>query len=270
MRRRGQAAVETAIVMPLFVFIFLGMLQLGLMHQARLLTRYAAYKSTRAGAITRAKKDVMTQAALAVLVPITAGVDGLTRKAGSAGDYLTSYAFAKANIQDGIPIVETTICNPVSGQLGVNSDFDDPRVASTKAGDWTGFKRTRLHAQTTFYYRMIIPFANGILFWATAGVEPEHQETFSTLRLRSENADSNKDAWRNKKSRGYIPLILGLARGGKYYLPIRANYAMRLMSNVAQGELPAQNKCFVNFKKASNNDTDVREISSHSKSGNSQ
>ncbi len=36
--------VETAIVMPLFVFIMLGTLQLGLMHQAHAMTKYAAYK----------------------------------------------------------------------------------------------------------------------------------------------------------------------------------------------------------------------------------
>lgn len=269
-RESGQAAVETAIVMPLFVFIFLGLLQLGLMHQARLLTRYAAYKSTRAGAIHRAKKDVMTQAALGVLVPITSNMDGLMRKAGSPGDYAMAYGFARANIQDGLPIVETTICNPISSQISETSDFDDPQIASAAAGDWLGFRRTRLHVQTTFYYRMVIPFANGVLFWATAGVEPGHQDTFSTLRLRSENADDSKDKWSDKKrNRGNMPMLIGLARGGRYYMPIRANYAMRLQSNVASGELPAKNNCFVNFEKT-DGEKDVRNISSHSKSGTSQ
>src|SRR5688572_13227446 len=67
---RGQAAVETAIVMPLFVFTLLGLLQLGLLHQARLLTKYAAYKAVRSGSINRAKVDVMENAAIAVMLPM--------------------------------------------------------------------------------------------------------------------------------------------------------------------------------------------------------
>ena len=43
----GQAFVETAITMPLFVFVILGTLQLGLMHQAHALTKYAAYVLSR-------------------------------------------------------------------------------------------------------------------------------------------------------------------------------------------------------------------------------
>lgn len=273
-RESGQAAVETAIVMPLFLFVMLGILQLGLAHQARLLTRYAAYKATRAGALQRAKKDVMTQAALGVLVPITANPGtGLMRKAGSAGSYQTSWQATKVNLQDGLPIVETTICNPLSSQLSPSDDFDDPRVASAADGSWQGFQKSRLHVQTTFYYRLVIPFVDGILFYAAAGVENEHQETFSTLRLRSPNSDdSKKDRWSTaKRARANNQKILGLAKEGKYYLPIRANYAMRLQSNVAQGELPSANTCFVNFKKKNGEGSaETRNLELHSMSGTSK
>lgn len=258
--------------MPLFLFLALGLLQLGLIHQGRLLARYAAYKATRAGALHRAKKDVMTDAALGVLVPITSSPQTQhIHKAASVGDYLSAWQAVKSNTQDGIPIVETTICNPLSSQLGPNNDFDDPRVASGPAGDWRAFLRTRLHVQVTFYYRLVIPFANGILFYATAGVEPQHQETFSTLRLRSQASnDAVKDRWSGaKRSRALNARLLGLAQQGKYFLPIRANYAMRLHSNVAPGELPGTNECFVNFKKADGSG-DVRDIELHTKSGTSQ
>src|SRR5882672_3137010 len=69
-RDSGQAFVETALTMPLFVFVILGTLQLGLMHQAHALTKYAAYKAVRAGALRHAKKDVMERAAVAVLLPM--------------------------------------------------------------------------------------------------------------------------------------------------------------------------------------------------------
>ena len=38
----GQAMVESAIILPMYVFLMLGLLQLGLMHQAQTLTKYAA------------------------------------------------------------------------------------------------------------------------------------------------------------------------------------------------------------------------------------
>ena len=71
-RESGQAAVETAIVMPLFVFTLLGMLQLGLLHQSRLLTKYAAYKAVRSGSINRGEVKVMENAAIAVMLPLLA------------------------------------------------------------------------------------------------------------------------------------------------------------------------------------------------------
>src|SRR5579871_2571044 len=81
-QERGQAAVESAIVLPLFVFLILGILQLGLMHQARLLTKYAAYKAVRVGSLNNARKSKMEDAALATLRPLMShnsnGVESIT------------------------------------------------------------------------------------------------------------------------------------------------------------------------------------------------
>ncbi len=252
-RESGQAAVETAIVMPLFVFMMMGLIQLGLAHQARLMTRYAAYKATRAGAIHRAKKDVMTNAALAVLVPLLPGPDGKIRPPKDEGSYATAWQQVKNNqYQNGPKMVITTICNPTTngsgatGRLSPNDDFDDPQVASGRDGDWVGFKRTRLHAQITFNYELLIPFANGILFWATVGVKPDNQETFNTLRLRNRTSSDQASS-----SATTAQTLISHAKQGRYFLPIRANWAMRLQSNVAQGELPTSNDCKVNFNQGS-------------------
>lgn len=241
-RESGQAAVETAIVMPLFVFLMMGLIQLGLAHQARLMTRYAAYKATRVGAIQRAQKSYMRDAALAVLVPMVPDGNAPPKDSGA---YSSGWNRLKNNQHSGGPtIVEVTICNPTSATLNENDDFDDPKVASGK-GEWAGFLKSRLHVQVTFNYPLIIPFANAMLFWATAGIEPDQYETYNTFRLRNKTADeTSRDRWASGGDD-----LKGFARSGKYYIPIRANWAMRMQSNVAAGQLAGANNCFVNFKR---------------------
>ncbi len=251
-RQRGQAAVETAIVMPLFTFLVMGLIQLGLAHQARLMTRYAAYKATRAGAIHRAKVDVMNKAALAVLVPITPGIGGKITPPKNLATYAVSWGQIKNNQHFGGPaIVQTTICNPTSSgpsSMSSTSDFDDPQVASGGDGDWNGFRRSRLHAQVMYNYELLIPFANMVLYWSTVGVQMSMaNETFNTLRMKNRSdtggGDGNKGTGVNNT----------YATAGRYFLPIRANWAMRLQSNVS-GSLPGSNQCKVNFAKTSGSD----------------
>ena len=54
-RESGQAAVETALTMPLLIFLVLGTTQLFRLLQARILAQVAAYRAVRAGSLqTRA------------------------------------------------------------------------------------------------------------------------------------------------------------------------------------------------------------------------
>ena len=69
--------VESAIVLPLTVFMILGLLQLGLLQQGRAMAKYGAYKAARAGAIHSAKMKVMENAAvLSVPLVVETGVGG--------------------------------------------------------------------------------------------------------------------------------------------------------------------------------------------------
>jgi len=68
-RESGQAVVEAAIVLPLFIAILLGILQLTLIHQARLLTEYAAFQAARAGVVWQGDPRKMKDAAIFVLAP---------------------------------------------------------------------------------------------------------------------------------------------------------------------------------------------------------
>ncbi|MBN2724390.1 MAG: pilus assembly protein [Deltaproteobacteria bacterium] len=72
--RKGQALVESAIVIPLMTFIILGVLQLAMIQHARIMTEYAAFNSARSGIVWNADKFVMENAAILSLLPTYEGL----------------------------------------------------------------------------------------------------------------------------------------------------------------------------------------------------
>jgi hypothetical protein len=68
-RESGQAAVESAIVMPLMVFLCLGIIQLTMIEQAKIMTEYAAFNAARAGIVWNGNNERMHDAALFSLLP---------------------------------------------------------------------------------------------------------------------------------------------------------------------------------------------------------
>jgi hypothetical protein len=241
-RESGQAAVESAIILPLFVFLLLGILQLGLMHQARLMTKYAAYKAVRAGAINNAKKKSMEYAALAVMLPLVSegrGGGEYIQTINSATDFQTKWntpaVQANKMLDTGLPYVEVVTCGPTTAEAGGGSakelDFDDPQVAASE--DWQGNNRTKLRVQVTFNYRMPIPFANWVIFKAAM-----NREIPMLMRMGKPSATSF----------GFASKYEAAASSGAYVLPIRAAYTMRMQSNIYTSQLPSSNACLTTNK----------------------
>lgn len=238
----GQAAVESVIVLPLFVFLILGTLQLFLMHQARLVTKYAAYKAVRAGALHNARKEPMERAALAVLLPLLSQASGSNehiKTVNSASDFQAKWMWPGVSgnrmmdmAAGGLPYVEVMTCGPTKKAAGNSEvDFDDPRYASSS--DWRESHRTKLRIQLTFNYRMPIPFANWVI----------HASAFNRdipVLMRMGEKPSNRG------SRSFGPKTQTYKNAGErglYILPIRAAYTMRMQSNVFVKELPGSNDC---------------------------
>jgi hypothetical protein len=240
----GQAAVESAIVLPLFVFLILGILQLGLMHQARLMTKYAAYKAVRAGSLHNASVDKMERAALAVLLPLLSQDNGggeYIKSVTSASDFHTKWSWPGVIINRmpdaGIKYADVTICGPLKNEFpGAKDevDFDDPD--NTVSDDWQKGQRTKLRIQVTFNYRMPIPFANVVIHAIS-----RNREIPSVLRLSSNASPKGPEK---------TDLYNSLARTkGLYILPIRATYTMRMQSNfyLRKNPLPTSNSCIFMF-----------------------
>lgn len=171
---RGQAAVEAALTLPITVFLLLGVLQLSMLLQGRLLAQYAVFKATRAGALHHGECEPMADAALGALMPsfysFTGGssADRPARKfadafrafkvSGSGG-----YHFAAPQVGsfDG-PVFWLRRDRPDPGDLnsrgaranaaGEDVDFDDP-----------GLPLMRLEVTLVYWYPMRIPFASWVL-----------------------------------------------------------------------------------------------------------
>lgn len=267
---RGQAAVETALVLPLTTFLILGVMQLSLLTQSRAVVKYAAYRAARAGALHNACIGKMEQAARAALVPLVSVNDKLLRTT-DAASYMTSYALTLPNlhIPDAVlPIVEVRICGPLRNFLdssptfnpqggGEEVDFDD--LWNTEVGtvgdpklEVRSFERTRLRVQVKFNQKMIIPFANALIFQIWSG-----QQLYSSVMTAG---PTKTDSWEGGQAHtadvGTANEGRALAQGsgayralaavGRYYLPIYANYAFRMQSNffLNQCPLPTRNDCF--------------------------
>ncbi len=246
----GQAAVEAAIVLPLFVFLILGILQLGLMHQARLLTKYAAYKAVRAGSLNSAKVEEMEKAALAVLLPLlsvpSSGSATLAHipPVGSAAEFQRKWQDLRGNQipNTSLKHVEVTVCGPTRNDVGGGGpelDFDDPR--NTAPSSWRDSQRTKLRVQVTFNYRMIIPFADWVIYQAA-----RNRDVPTLMRMRGKEAPVEvSDQYKDRSE-----ARLEEAAGRRIYVaPIRATYTMRMQSNffLNRAALPGSNECVFPF-----------------------
>ncbi|MBZ4397637.1 TadE/TadG family type IV pilus assembly protein [Myxococcus sp. AS-1-15] len=250
----GQAAVESAIVLPLFVFLILGTLQLGLMHQARLLAKYAAYKAVRAGSLHNAKVETMEAAALAVLLPIlstrTSGEAGIevVKPVGSAQEFETKFEELKNNQMPGanLKYAEVTICGPTQEEVsgGGEFDFDDPE--NIHPDGWRENHRTKLRIQLTLNYRLVVPFADWVIYKAARGREVPMLMRMGKMKAEEQSKTSTRRFGGAATGEGPYE---SAASQGIYIMPIRTTYTMRMQSNLYLGAnaLPASNACLFPF-----------------------
>ncbi len=271
----GQAAVETAIVAPLFIFMILGMLQFALIYQARAMLKYAAYRAARAGAMQNACKSPMRDVAYSVLLPVIATGDAYL-KATSIADYAMGLGKIKGLNLFGLNLVEVRICAPLKDWVEGSQtfhpandraevDFDDPQNLESAsvgsggdalAGSMRGFERTKLRIQLKYYHKMIIPFANWIIFRTWTG-----QKLMDELRMGRDHKEGRAQGnmtmkWDKGRFAGgggrarpdaeSTTTLRLLSKSQRYYLPLYANYTFRMQSNLYLKDcpLPKENECW--------------------------
>ena len=256
-RQSGQAMVETAIVLPLFIFMVLGTIQLTLIIQARSLTKYAAYRAARAGAMNNMDEAKMRKEAFLALSPVITGCLGCQseRPTDSTRLMMVSMLDSRINRYMLLPVVTIRICGPVKSwvqgkTIGVNGtmvssgevDFDDPRntfdatsvsglerIQGINTTSLSNFERTRLRVQVEYNHKLIIPFANWMFYNIWRGKQ-------IPLVMRMDSRRSSwweqlinfifSDNWEREKMLG------------NYLMPLVENYAFRMQSNFNIDALP--------------------------------
>ncbi len=229
---RGQAAVETAAILPLTVFVILGVIQLTMMFHARYATYYAAYMAARAGSVQRARCSKMVTAALLAVAPALQRVADNTQDTPgakySAASYVAAYQKIKSNdyaayrdVIGSLPIVQVDLVRPtnqdVQGRSG-DYDFDDVSATNTMM----------ISAKVTFNYEMRVPFANRIIHesWTLA----QYLGSIDELLPMEQRPDNPRGGYT-------LPYEVIARQNHVYIIPIVASYTTRMMSNPEQDSL---------------------------------
>jgi hypothetical protein len=222
---RGQAAVETALTMPLFLFMILGTLQLFMLLQARLMAEHAVLVATRTGSLSSGQCSRMKHAALLTLLPTFAHTT-------TADDLVAAFSARLGNRYQ--PVLDAMhdgeivwLFRQVPGASGVRGTVEDDRFDDPDA------RQRTLETRLVFWYPMRIPFANWIIarsiVAAWAGGDYVGVNPLAPTQLAS---------WAAVSTPGAVDAAIMNAlknRTGRpkdtYVFPIQATAAMRMLTS---------------------------------------
>jgi len=174
----GQAAIETAIVLPLFLAATLGLVQLALLQHARLLTEYAAFQAARVGIVWNGDPSRMQDAAIFALAPTACptrvpGAAALCG-AGGAGDRWAHQVAGVAALQAlssqgeaAFPGVHVHLLNPWWPKHGEVFDVGpDREELDFDRTDDRAREANVLTIQVQYWFELKIPFADWVIWHA--------------------------------------------------------------------------------------------------------
>lgn len=214
----GQAAVESALTIPMMVFALLGIVQMSMAHHARILSEHAVFKAARAGSVYRADCGRMKGAALTALAPSMYS-DALMKSNDVASVYVKAVEFSRLNLSPkGSPLVwiDYTLEN-------VRPEFDEQLEAND-----TGVNRLRVKMAYFFEYK--IPFVNYIMvrYWLATQTWLSWANKDQTMLVKDANQPIPKKTMDDE--------LLNRARMNAmvlkhYTTPIVTTWTMRMMSD---------------------------------------
>jgi hypothetical protein len=197
--------------MPLMVFFTLGIVQLAMVQQARLMTEYAAYQAARAGIVWNGSNERMHDAAVVALLPTLGKTDARTSLANrflyhqGLDRLIQALPWGAARVQvngqslTGMIRVDTvnptgssaaTVWNQLEGAGWEELDFDGPETYPETASLESHLRRfydlkgedpqqeefrkaTLLQIRLRYFYELRIPFVNQVIFlsWYAANAD---------------------------------------------------------------------------------------------------
>lgn len=239
--------METALTLPLVIFLFLGTLQLFSMMHGRVMTQYAAYRATRAGSVNHGSCVAMEHAAILSLLPsigtfIRPSVGGanaamadmfnrhkdnryndVVQTGGAPVTYTGSIVWIARNLSDN---------NGLKGAADEEESFDQGRLDGV-------LQLTRLETRLIFWYPMRIPFAN----WVMSKMLLAHLGLQAYVATNPLMTPQTAD-WSSGGSNLATPILdelLARHNAGEYVFPIEGTYSMRMMTPVRPGNFNPKN-----------------------------
>ncbi|MDF1562500.1 MAG: pilus assembly protein [Deltaproteobacteria bacterium] len=255
---QGQVIVEQAIILPMMVFLILGIVQLSMLQHARIATEYAAYNAARSGIVYNGDVDKMERAAFFSVLPTLGRSDNW-------GD-LFQTVFSKAllaqfgadladmigfDILGSMKMVQVEILDHpdpnIGDRLGIvdqqqhlnqqQIDFDDFRTQPAIANQLT--------VQVKYFYKMRIPFANWMLHYMWMASRADAMAAYGTVAFanpertilgRRTGIGSHTEILARAAAKSGddddLRVVLQYRVAGEYRIPINTHYTMRMQSNL--------------------------------------
>ena len=225
----GQAAVESALTLPLMIFVVLGTTQLFMLLHGRIMAEYAVYRATRAGSVNQGNCESMTHAAVATLLPTFARTDSPAKViAAFTGHRDNSYSmlldrWGSPSARTGAIVwlvrkMDRAIAGPIQ------ETFDDKN---------RGDSRAELQVDMVFWFPMRIPFADWVMgraYLAAFGALPY---TATNPLMPTQTANWGKESSYLDGTNTLSEMRARVLRG-QYDFPIRTGFRMRFMTPSVQ------------------------------------
>jgi hypothetical protein len=264
LRQQGQALVESALVFPVMLFFVLGILQLTLMQQARMMTEYAAFNAARAGAVWNMDTDRMLKAAVITLLPtmpttpatgalhIPLSVDTLPKL---GVRYVDFYLENKAAGKLGRKAIDVEVLNPTQADFGKEDEIEFDDIGK---GSFAERRPSQLTIRLSYMYELRLPVINWLIFesWLASRaavdlrgwnpMDPKIQGVQLGLKARlAMEAAMTKDTCKwSGVNQGMVQQLAGVGVAtGHYYIPIVTTYTIRMQSNPFKKFASPKPKC---------------------------
>jgi hypothetical protein len=221
----GQAAVETALTMPLTLFLILGTIQLFTMFQARLMAQYAVARATRMGSVSYGECQKMSQVAVAALLPTFARTDTPETFANEFERHKDgNFNHSLDGAENKSPIFWLDRLRPTQQQIRDDEEdiFDVP-------ADQRQPGPRILEVRMTFWYPLRIPFANWMI--ARMALAQMQISQFQGLdELSPVRGQVTYDGTGRPRGSDRADEMERRIAARLYTVPIETTYAMRMMT----------------------------------------
>jgi len=163
---KGSSLIEFIIIIPVFLLLTLGVIQLSFIYEAKSILNYATFMSARSGAINYAAQKALLTGLVRSLIPLYSpakNAHGISIASKKAYQDISQYSSITIINPTREAFSDFAIRNSTSSQLEIPNDM--LHVASTSKGASSGVNiqdANILKIRVLYGYKLQVPFVNKI------------------------------------------------------------------------------------------------------------